>query len=116
MNPFRKKKEVDQANLDMLREQHALLQKYAEDAQTPAGQNLISVLEASINDTINEMVYKKIDDFDSNKLFFFLASCRSKLQTLMNQKNLYINAEKNKQQISEEIKRLLTEVNPKGKE
>ncbi len=90
---FKRKLSVDQNALDDIRKEIEFLRKFEVDAQSDAGKNLLELCEVTIQNTIKEFATKEVEKFDTDaKLIFFLASCRSKLQTLMELKALYTNA------------------------
>ena len=103
------RKKVDQNTLDGIRNELLFIQKYADDAKTSAGKNLMELLDATIENTVKEFISDKLDSADSNKEVIFMASCRSKLQTLVSLKNLYQNAEVKKKELQDELNRLLPE-------
>src|SRR4030042_6562772 len=98
------KRKIDEATLNELRQELSLLDKYETDSKTEAGKNLISLLDNSIKNTIKEFTTKEVEKFDTEaKMILFLASCRSKLQTLMSLRDKYLNASVKKQELSAEL-------------
>ena len=104
------KRKVDDITLNQLRTELEDIQKYEADAQTPAGKNLLVLLENTIQNTIKELTTKEVDKFDTDaKMILFLASCRSKLQTLIALRDKYTNASVKRKVISDELEKLLQE-------
>ena len=105
---LRKSQPVDQNALNEIRSEMEFYKKYQVDSNTEAGKNLIQLMDKSINQTIDEFVTKEVDKFDSDaKMIFFLASCRSKLQTLFGIKKIYTESEKKFAELSQVLQQIL---------
>lgn len=105
-----RKAQVDPIDVEELRNDVKLLEQFEADCKNEFGKRLLKLLDDSIDDTTKRFISDQLDTLDMNKAIFFLASCRSKLQTLIALKDKYLNAGKEKLELIEELKKLTQEV------
>jgi len=94
---------------EVLRNDIRLLEQFEQDVNTDFGKRLLKLLDDSIDDTVKKFISEQLETMEANKAIFFLASVRSKLQTLMALKGKYTNATKEKQELIAELNRVLGE-------
>ena len=99
----------DGAELEKLHQDIRHLEEFEADANTEFGKRLLKLLDESIDDTVKNFISNQLDTMDMNRAIFFLASVRSKLQTLVGLKGKYIHSGKEKQELISELKRMLGE-------
>ena len=99
----------DGAELEKLHQDIRHLEQFEADANTEFGKRLLKLLDESIDDTVKNFISSQLDTMDMNRAIFFLASVRSKLQTLMSLKVKYTQAKKEKEELIAELKRMLGE-------
>ena len=105
---LRRKASIDQNALNEIRSEMEFYKKYETDSKTDAGKNIIQLMDKTINQTIDEFVTKEVDKFDSDaKMIFFLASCRSKLQTLFGIKKIYTESDKKFAELNQVLQQIL---------
>lgn len=78
------------------------------DANSEQIKRLLTMLDETRDNTIQEFTFKEIEAFDSEaKLWFFVASVRAKLQVIDGIKKKYLNAGKEKAKLLEEFNKIV---------
>ena len=108
MSLLTKKHKLTEQDIDELRHEIDALSKIEADTNTDQIKRLLAMLELTREDTIREFTFKEIDAFDSDaKLWFFMASVRSKLQVIEGIRNQYLSAKRKKESLLEEFNKIV---------
>lgn len=108
MSLLTKKPKLTEQDIDDLRKEIDRYIQMEADANSEPIKRLLTVLDETRENAINEFTFKEIEAFDSEaKLWFFLASVRAKLQVIDGIKKKYLNATKEKAKLLEEFNKIV---------
>ena len=101
---------LDEKALEELRREVAFYQQLEADRDSQQGKRLLEILDNTREETIQEFIKKDLEKIEANKIIFFLASVRSKLQTIESLKSKYLDAKNTKDELLEEFNRCFEQV------
>ena len=108
MSLLTKKTKLTEQDIEELRQDISRFTQIEGDANSEPIKRLLTMLDETKENTIQEFTFKEIEAFDSEaKLWFFIASVRAKLQVIDGIKKKYLNAKNEKAKLLEEFNKIV---------